>query len=107
MRVLTAVAALIYVSVAVSGFRLAWIYPDERGLSIGEGLFTLLGGIALIAALFVQRRQVLLVVAGTLPLVGWFVATPYNSGPPFLVASLIAPVIATLAGAIELRRAAA
>jgi hypothetical protein len=70
-------------------------------------VFTLLGGIALIAALFVQRRQVLLVVAGTLPLVGWFVATPYNSGPPFLVASLIAPVIATLAGAIELRSAAA
>jgi hypothetical protein len=50
---------------------------------------------------------VLLVVAGTLPLVGWFVATPNNSGPPFLVASLIAPVIATLAGAIELRSAAA
>jgi hypothetical protein len=48
-----------------------------------------------------------MIVAGTLPLVGWFIATPYNSGPPFLVASLIAPVIATLAGAIELRSAAA
>ena len=107
MRVLTAAAALIYVFFAVSCFRLAWIYPDERGLSIGEGLFTLLDGIALIAALIVQRRQALLVVAGTLPLVGWFVATPYNSGPPFLVASLIAPAIATLIGAVELRRAAA
>ena len=107
MRVLTAVAALIYVFFAVSCFRLAWIYPDERGLSIGEGLFTVLGGIALIAALFVQRRQTLLILAGTLPLVGWFIATPYNSGPPFLVASLIAPAIATLAGAVELRRAAA
>ena len=28
------------------------------------------------------------------PLVGWFVAAPWNSGPPFLVASLIAPCIA-------------
>jgi hypothetical protein len=29
--------------------------------------------------------------------VGWFAATPWNSGPPFLVASLVAPVIATAA----------
>jgi len=30
----------------------------------------------------------------TLPLVGWFLATPWNSGPPFLAASLLAPCIA-------------
>ena len=39
MHVLTAVAAVIYVAFAISCFRLAWIYPEERGLSIGEGLF--------------------------------------------------------------------
>jgi hypothetical protein len=33
-------------------------------------------------------------VLGTVPLVGWFVATPWNSGPPFLVASLVAPLVA-------------
>ena len=106
MRFLIALGALIYVIFSVSCFRLLWV-DAGWGLAVGEGLFTLLGGIALIAALVVQRRQALLIVAGTLPLVGWFVATPYNSGPPFLVASLIAPVIATLIGAIELRRAAA
>jgi hypothetical protein len=106
VRFLIALGALIYVIFSVSCFRLLWVDPGW-GLAVGEGLFTLLGGIALIAALVVQRRQALLIVAGTLPLVGWFVATPYNSGPPFLVASLIAPVIATLIGAIELRRAAA
>jgi hypothetical protein len=106
VRFLIALGALIYVIFSVSCFRLLWVDPGW-GLAVGEGLFTLLGGIVLIAALVVQRRQALLIVAGTLPLVGWFVATPYNSGPPFLVASLIAPVIATLIGAIELRRAAA
>jgi hypothetical protein len=34
------------------------------------------------------------VILGTLPLVGWFLATPWNSGPPFLVASLVAPCLA-------------
>ena len=106
MRFLIAFGALIYVIFSVSCFRLLWVDPGW-GLAVGEGLFTLLGGLALGAALFVERRRPLLIVAGTLPLVGWFIATPYNSGPPFLVASLIAPVIATLAGAVELRRAAA
>ena len=104
-RLATAFAALVYVLFAVSCFQLAHDYEDDRGLSIGEGVFTLLGGIALIAAIFVPRRRALLVLVGTLPLVGWFVATPYNSGPPFLVASLVAPVAAALAGAVELRRA--
>ena len=106
MRLLIAFGALVYVLFAVSCFRLIWVDPGW-GLATGEGLFTLLGGVALGAALLVGRRQALLIVAGTLPLVGWFIATPYNSGPPFLVASLIAPAIATLAGAVELRRAAA
>jgi hypothetical protein len=44
-----------------------------------------------------SRWQAAAVALGTLPLVGWFVATPWNSGPPFLVASAIAPCIASLA----------
>jgi hypothetical protein len=69
---------------ASSCFRLVWVDPGW-GLATGEGLFTLLGGVAL---------------------VGWFIATPYNSGPPFLIASLIVPVIAGLIEAVELRREA-
>jgi hypothetical protein len=42
-------------------------------------------------------RQAAAVIFGTLPLVGWFLATPWNSGPPFLVASLVAPCIAVTA----------
>jgi hypothetical protein len=37
------------------------------------------------------------VAIGTLPLVGWFLATPWNSGPPFLIASVFAPCIALAA----------
>ena len=39
-------------------------------------------------------------LATTLPLVGWFIATPYNSGPPFLIASLIVPAVAVTVGAV-------
>jgi hypothetical protein len=102
VRALIAVAAAIYLLFAVLCFRLAWTDPGW-GLAVGEGLFTLLGGAALAAATFVRRRRAPLVAAGTLPLVGWFIATPYNSGPPFLVASLIAPVVA---GAVVLRERA-
>jgi hypothetical protein len=105
MRIPIAIGAVIYVLFAVSCFRLAWIYGDDRGLSIGEGLFTLLGGVTLVGVLFAPRWRAPLVFAGTVPLAGWFIATPYNSGPPFLVASLIAPAIAGLGGAVELRRA--
>jgi hypothetical protein len=45
---------------------------------------------------------------GTLPLVGWFLATSWNSGPPFLIASLFAPCIALAAlmcdGLVRMRR---
>lgn len=105
MRILIAIGAVIYVLFAVACFRLVVIYSDDRGLSIGEGLFTLLGGAALTAALFIRRRRAAVIAAGTLPLVGWFIATPYNSGPPFLIASLIAPATAALMGVVELRRA--
>jgi hypothetical protein len=84
----------VYALFAVSCFRLAAIHGYERGISIGEGLFTLLGAAAFLAAVLLPRRRVAIVVIGTLPLVGWFLATPWNSGPPFLVASLIAPVVA-------------
>ena len=91
MRTLVAIGASIYLLFAVACFRLAWV-DRGWGLAVGEGLFTLLGGLALAAGLFAGQKRALVILAGTLPLVGWFVATPYNSGPPFLVASLIAPV---------------
>jgi hypothetical protein len=71
----------------------------------GEGLFTLLGALALLAATVTSGRRWPIALAGTLPLVGWFIATPYDSGPPFLVASLIAPSAAVAVGAVETLRA--
>jgi hypothetical protein len=44
-----------------------------------------------------RRWQALIVVVGTVPLVGWLATTSWNSGPPFLVASLVAPVLAITA----------
>ena len=66
----------------------------ERGVSIGEGAFVLLGAAAFFVAATRSQWHASAVALGTLPLVGWFLATPWNSGPPFLVASLIAPCIA-------------
>lgn len=82
---------------AVSCFRLAVVYDDEVAVSIGEGVFTLVGAAAFFAAALQPRWQAPIVGLGTLPLVAWFAATPWNSGPPFLIASTIAPVIATAA----------
>jgi len=84
----------VYAVFAISCFRLAVVSDGETGISIGEGLFTLLGAAALFAAALRSRRQALIVALGTLPLVGWFLATPWNSGPPFLIVSLIVPVAA-------------
>ena len=93
-RSLTLAVALVYALFAASCFRLAVVNPDEQGLAIGEGLFTLLGALVLGTACIMPRRRGATIVVGTLPLVGWFVATPWNSGPPFLVASLVVPVVA-------------
>jgi hypothetical protein len=87
----------IYALFAASCFHLAAIHDYETGISVGEGLFTLVGAAALFAAIAPSRWQAAIVALGTVPLVGWFAATPWNSGPPFLVASLVAPVIATAA----------
>src|SRR5438552_10734672 len=95
MRIPLAAAGLVYALFAAGCFRLAVEHGYERGVSIGEGSFVLLGAAAFFVAASRSRLQAAAVVAlGTLPLVGWFVATPWNSGPPFLVASLIAPCIA-------------
>ena len=88
---------VIYVLFAAACFRLAAIHDYEAAVSLGEGMFTLLGATALFAAVARPRARSLIVVVGTAPLVGWFIATPWNSGPPFLVASLVAPVIAIAA----------
>src|SRR4051812_12518623 len=86
VRALTVLVAAIYLVFAVACFQLIG-HDNAPGLALGEGLFTLTGGLALAAAVVAPRRQELIALAGTLPLVGWFVATPDNSGPPFLVAS--------------------
>ena len=88
------VAGLLYALFAAGCFRLAMEHGWERGVSIGEGLFVLLGAAGFFIAAARPRWQAFAVALGTLPLVGWFAATPWNSGPPFLVASLIAPCIA-------------
>jgi hypothetical protein len=92
-RISLAAAGLVYALFAAGCFRLAVEHGYERGVSIGEGAFVLLGAAALFSATR-SKRQASAVILGTLPLVGWFLATPWNSGPPFLVASLITPCIA-------------
>lgn len=93
-RIPLAAAGLAYALFAVGCFRLAVEHGYERGVSIGEGLFVLLGAAAFFVSAFRSKWRAAAVALGTLPLVGWFLATPWNSGPPFLVASLIAPSIA-------------
>jgi hypothetical protein len=93
-RIPLAAAGLVYALFAAGCFRLAIEHGDERGVSIGEGAFVLLGAAAFFVAATRSRWHAPAVVIGTLPLVGWFLATPSNSGPPFLVASLISPCIA-------------
>jgi hypothetical protein len=88
------IGGVIYTLFAAACFRLAAVHDYEMGVSVGEGLFTLVGAVALFAAALQPGRRAIVVVLGTLPLVGWFIATPWNSGPPFLVASILAPAIA-------------
>jgi hypothetical protein len=97
-----AAAGLVYALFAAGCLRLAIEHGYERGVSIGEGSFVLLGAAAFFVAASRSKRQASAVAIGTLPLVGWFVATPWNSGPPFLVASLVAPCAAA---AVLLRNA--
>jgi hypothetical protein len=89
-----ALGGLVYALFAAGCFRLAVEHGYERGVSIGEGSFVLLGAAAFSIAACRSTWRAATVATGTLPLVGWFVATPWNSGPPFLVASLIAPAVA-------------
>jgi hypothetical protein len=100
-RIALAAAGFVYALFAVGCFRLAIEHGYERGVSLGEGFFVLLGAAGLFIAACVPRWRAAAVVFGTLPLVGWFVATPWNSGPPFLVASLVAPCIACAALALN------
>jgi len=93
-RIPLAAAGLVYALFAVGCFRLAAEHGYERRVSIGEGSFVLLGASAFFVAASRSKWQASAVALGTLPLVGWFLATPWNSGPPFLVASLISPCVA-------------
>ncbi len=102
-RLAPAAAGLIYLFFAVACFHLIG-RDDAPGLALGEGLFTLLGALALAAAVVTRSHRWLIALAGTLPLVGWFIATPYNSGPPFLIASLIVPAVAITVGAVARAR---
>jgi hypothetical protein len=102
-----AAAALVYAFFAAACFRLALEHGYERAVSVGEGSFALLGAAGFVAASR-SRWQAAAVAIGTLPLVGWFLATSWNSGPPFLIASLFAPCIALAAmmcdGIVRIRR---
>jgi hypothetical protein len=93
-RIPLAAAGFVYALFAAGCFRLAVEHGWERGVSIGEGSFVLIGAAAFFVAASQSRWQASAVGLGTLPLVGWFLATPWNSGPPFLIASVIAPCIA-------------
>jgi hypothetical protein len=93
-RISLAAAGLVYTLFAAGCFRLAVEHGYERGISIGEGSFVLLGAAGFFFSASHSKWRAATVALGTLPLVGWFLATPWNSGPPFLVASLIAPCIA-------------
>jgi hypothetical protein len=95
-RITLAATGLLYAIFAAACFRLAVEHGYERAVSVGEGSFALLGAAGFVAASR-SRRQAAAVAIGTLPLVGWFLATPWNSGPPFLIASLLAPCIALAA----------
>ena len=88
------VGGVIYGLFAAACFRLAVVHDYEAGVSVGEGTFTLVGAIALFAAAARVRWRAATVILGTIPLIGWFLATPWNSGPPFLVASIVVPAIA-------------
>ena len=90
-------AGVAYALFAAACFRLALEHDYERGVSLGEGSFVLLGAAGLFVAAVRSRSQAITVALATLPLVGWFVATPWNSGPPFLVVSLVAPCTACVA----------
>jgi hypothetical protein len=100
-RTALAAAGFVYALFAAGCFRLAIEHGYERGVSLGEGFFALLGAAGLFIAASGPKRRPAAAVFGTLPLVGWFVATPWNSGPPFLVASLVAPCIACAALALK------
>src|ERR1044072_6401952 len=86
--VLLAAVGIIYAFFAASCFRLALVNSNEVTISVGEGLFTLVGALAVLTAAARGRDWALIVLVGTVPLVCWFIATPWNSGPPFLVVSL-------------------
>ena len=102
-RLAPAAAGLVYLLFAGACFNLIG-RDDAPGLALGEGLFTLLGALGLGAAVVARRWRWVIALGATLPLVGWFVATPYNSGPPFLVASLIVPAAAVTIGAVRFVR---
>jgi len=86
-RIPLAAVGLVYVLFAAGCLRLAVEHSYERGVSIGEGSFVLFGAAAFFFAASRSSRQASAVAVGTLPLVGWFVATPWNSGQPSLRSS--------------------
>jgi hypothetical protein len=94
---LLAAAGFVYALFAAGCFRLAVEHGYERAVSVGEGSFVLLGAVGLFVAASRSSWRAAAVTLATLPLVGWFLATPWNSGPPFLFASLVAPCIACVA----------
>ena len=77
------VGGVIYALFAASCFRLAAIHDYEAGISVGEGMFTLLGAAALFAAMTLSGRRALIVALGTVPLVGCSRQRPGTPGLSF------------------------
>jgi hypothetical protein len=75
-RIPLATAGLVYALFAAGCFRLAEKHGYERGVSIGEGSFVLLGAAAFFFSASRSKWPASAVALGTLPLVGWFLATP-------------------------------
>lgn len=96
-RIPLVAAGVVYAIFAAACFRLAIEHGYERGVSVGEGSFVLVGAAGLFISATGSRSPAAKVAVATLPLVGWFIATPWNSGPPFLIVSLIASCIAGVA----------
>ena len=102
-RLAPAAAGLVYLLFAGACFHLIG-RDDAPGLALGEGSSRSSARSGSPPRSSPASRRWVIALAATLPLVGWFIATPYNSGPPFLIASLIVPAVAVTVGAVALVR---
>ena len=106
-----ALVALV-VSVLAVGHIVFGLGNFRPGYPVGEGVTSIIAGVALLAGLAVSRRSIFAALTtaclGTLPLVGWFAyAVPVqgSSTPIFLWLSLVVPVVTGVSALLVRRRA--